>query len=273
MSAPATRFAVSPFPERTPQSRTIRTAACLIIGDEILNGKTQDTNSHYFAKFCFGLGIDLKRIEVIADDEKEIIEASRRLVSQFDLVVTSGGIGPTHDDITYESLAKAFGQELKYHEETQHRMGEMSKHRSDLDNQTEAQNIARLRMTLFPADAEVLFVAEDLWVPVVRLEKKLCILPGVPSIFKRLLEGLKPYALLPDSADKLFRLLVRTEMAESLIAPFLTDLSIRVKPEGIRIGSYPEFRKNVTVSLVGKDVERLRRLGEEQEMHRNGHLP
>jgi molybdopterin-biosynthesis enzyme MoeA-like protein len=76
-------------------SKTIHTAACLIIGDEVLGGKTIDTNSAFFAKYCFSLGIQLKRVEVIADDESEIIEAVRRMSSNYDFVVTSGGIGPT----------------------------------------------------------------------------------------------------------------------------------------------------------------------------------
>jgi len=73
----------------------INTAACLIIGDEVLGGKTTDTNSAYMAKFCFSLGMALKRVEVIADDEDEIIEATRRMSEKYDFVVTSGGIGPT----------------------------------------------------------------------------------------------------------------------------------------------------------------------------------
>lgn len=78
----------------------IHTAGCIIIGDEVLGGKTVDTNSAYFAKFCFKLGISLKRIEVIADDEGEIVEAVRRMSSNYDFVVTSGGIGPTYNSST-----------------------------------------------------------------------------------------------------------------------------------------------------------------------------
>lgn len=75
--------------------RMLHTAGCLIIGDEVLGGKTVDTNSAYYAKFCFNLGLNLKRIEVIGDDEGEIIEAVRRMSENYDMVVTSGGIGPT----------------------------------------------------------------------------------------------------------------------------------------------------------------------------------
>lgn len=248
----------------------IRTAACLIIGDEILNGKTADTNSTYFARYCFELGIDLKRIEVIADDEVEIIEASQRMVRTYDFVISSGGIGPTHDDITYESLAKAFKQDLTYHPETKRRMMEMSKSRVDMKDQTPEQQKARDRMTLFPSAAEVLFVDEKLWVPIVKLEHKLHILPGVPFLFRQLLDGLRPYLLLPSSSEKLFRHLIHTDLPESSIAPFLTELSNRVKVEGIRVGSYPSFGKGVRVSLIGKDVERVKAIGEEVVREVNG---
>ncbi|KAF8752406.1 Molybdopterin binding protein, partial [Rhizoctonia solani] len=120
---------ISPIPVGDGNPKTIKTAACLIIGDEILNGKTHDSNSNYFAKFCFERGVALKRIEVIADDEGEIVEASRRMVKNYDFVVTSGGIGPTHDDITYASLGVAFNNPLVLHQPTLERMYEMSKHR------------------------------------------------------------------------------------------------------------------------------------------------
>ena len=109
------------------------------------------------------------------------IEASRRMVQKYDFVITSGGIGPTHDgaclysyldqsigshqtDITYQSLAKAFNQPLTHHQETLRRMTEMSKHRPWISQQTEEQKTARERMALFPNDAEVLYIASDIWV-------------------------------------------------------------------------------------------------------------
>ena len=75
--------------------RTIHTAGCIIIGDEVLGGKTVDTNSAYFAKWCFSLGINLKKVVVIPDDEGDIVENVRRFSDEYDFVVTSGGIGPT----------------------------------------------------------------------------------------------------------------------------------------------------------------------------------
>lgn len=264
---PKLLFPRSPRPERP--SQPVKTAAALMIGDEILNGKTQDTNSHYFALRCFEHGIDLKRIEVIPDDQDQIVEAARRLAANFDLVITSGGIGPTHDDITYSSLAVAFGQQLKLSDEVRHRMTALSMYRKEhLDNQTEEQRAARERMALFPSEAEILFVVEDLWVPIVRLEYKLCVLPGIPSLFRRLVDALlQNYVPLP--AQRPFRHMVFTTLPESSIAPFLTALQQRVKTEGVRIGSYPSFQKGVTVSLIGNDETRVRELGVEvcREIH------
>jgi len=260
-------------PNPLGEGQHIKTAGCLIIGDEVLNGKTKDTNSNFFAQFCFDLGIELKRIEVIADDEDEIVEAARRMTKNYDFVVTSGGIGPTHDDITYASLAKAFDLPLQHHKETMERMWTLAsaQRKEELEKATPAQKEARARMALFPtleegkegSKSEVLFVKEEMWVPVVRLGGKLCIFPGIPSLFQQLILGLTPYLPLPPASAKPFRHLIFTEKAESVIAPYLTELQARVKKEGIRIGSYPFLYKGVHVSLIGHDVERIRSLGQE----------
>lgn len=89
-----------PPPHPLGPGKHVKTAGCIIIGDEVLNGKTNDTNSNFLAKLLFDVGVDLKRIEVIPDEEEEIVEAARRMVDKYDFVCASGGIGPTHDDIT-----------------------------------------------------------------------------------------------------------------------------------------------------------------------------
>jgi len=171
----------------------IHTAACLIIGDEVLGGKTKDTNSHFMAKWCFDHGIDLKRVEVIADDASEIIEAVRRMSSRYHFVVTSGGIGPTHDDITYDSIAKAFDLPLKLHEDAYARMKKMSRtHKEqpnfDWNNENDPAVHAKLRMVRLPTDEtrdmsqQVLFPCENLWVPVSVVNGNVHILPGVPAL-------------------------------------------------------------------------------------------
>ncbi|KIK61302.1 hypothetical protein GYMLUDRAFT_42880 [Collybiopsis luxurians FD-317 M1] len=252
------RFQLSPVPTKNPlgeEGRCIRTAAALVIGDEILNGKTMDKNSNYFAKFCFERGIDLKRIEVIPDDEAEIIEASRRMVDKYDFVITTGGIGPTHDDITYASLARAFNQSLIHDSETLRRLDEMNRHRAWVSTQTPQQREATKRMALFPDKAEVLFVCGDIWVPVVRLEGKLCIFPGIPMLFTKMLDGLSQYLPLPPASERPLRVQIFTERPESMIAPYLTSLHARLKKQkaDIQVGSYPVLGKGVFVSLIGRD--------------------
>src|ERR1700759_4408293 len=91
------------------------TAAVLVIGDEVLSGRTQDTNSHHIARFLGALGIDLREIRVVGDLESEIVAALNALRQKHDVVFTTGGIGPTHDDITADAVAKAFGVGIGYH--------------------------------------------------------------------------------------------------------------------------------------------------------------
>ncbi|GBE83538.1 MoaB/Mog domain-containing protein [Sparassis latifolia] len=270
---PVWNFPTSPIPSNPlGDGQYIRSAAALIIGDEILNGKTLDRNSNYFARFCFEQGIDLKRIEVIPDEEDDIIEASRRLVKNYDFVITSGGIGPTHDDITYASLAKSFDQPLEHHAETLHRMVEMSKHRIDIVNQTAEQRTARERMALFPTRAEVLFIAPDVWVPVVRLEGKLCVFPGIPKLFQKMLDGLTPFLPLPPPEQRPFRLQIFTSLPESSIAPYLSQVQARTKASGVRVGSYPLLQRGVYVALIGRDTDLVHSLAEEVAQELEGRI-
>ncbi|KAJ4270296.1 hypothetical protein NW762_001975 [Fusarium torreyae] len=260
-------------------TRTISTAACLIIGDEVLGGKTVDTNSAYFAKWCFNLGISLKRIEVIEDDEGEIVEAVQRMSDRYDFVVTSGGIGPTHDDITYQSIAKAFNLPLKLHQETFEKMKLLSKPhpnqpKFDWDVDSPARK-AKLRMAELPTDEsrdlkkQALFPHDDLWVPVAVVNGNIHILPGIPRLFQRLLEGLKPHILprLTDPEGKgTHRILFSTPLPESGVADYLTTLAAKVEPKGIKVGSYPRWgKKNNTVTLVGRDLDYLESLVDEVE--------
>jgi len=263
-----------------PFKKPIRTAACLIIGDEVLNGKTVDTNSPYFAKYCFNLGIELKRIETIADDESEIIEAALRMSKNYDFVVTSGGIGPTHDDITYPSLAKAFGNKLELHEPTMKRMKQMRKRQPGMENfdweTPSAALTARQRMALLPTGegATALFVSEEVWVPVCIVGWNVHILPGVPRIFMGLLEALKPSLEEEGRVDplrRMVRVLISTPERESEIAEYLTALQGKVAHKGVKVGSYPRWeKKRNTVTLVGVDREYIESLVAEVEKGVNG---
>ncbi|TKA82469.1 hypothetical protein B0A55_02174 [Friedmanniomyces simplex] len=264
--------------------RMINTAACLIIGDEVLGGKTVDTNSAYLAKFCFALGIALQRVEVIADDEGEIIEAARRMSARYDFVVTSGGIGPTHDDITYQSIARGFGLPLVLHEGALERMRRLSKPRPGQEGFSwEVDSPARrakMRMVELPYDTklpdedQVIFTAEDLWVPVNVVNGNIHILPGIPRLFERMLNGLKP-RLLPRLTDPegkgVHRVLFSTPMPESEVTGYLTELAAKVKDRGVNVGSYPRWGKSRnTVTLVGREKDFMESLVPEVEENVKG---
>ena len=255
----------------------IHTAGCLIIGDEVLGGKTVDTNSAFMAKMCFSMGMSLKRVEVIADDEDEIIEATRRMSKNYDFVVTSGGIGPTHDDITYASIAKAFGLELKLHDRTMEKMRKLSRpHKSqpnfDWDNPSPALK-AKMRMAELPWDSnkgedeQVLFPNENLWVPISVVNDNIHILPGVPRLFEALLNSMRPVLAprLQDPEGKgTYRMLFSTPLAESSVAGYLTELAQKVEAKGVKVGSYPRWgKKRNVVTLVGTDREYMDSLEEE----------
>ena len=93
------------------------TAAILVIGDEILSGRTKDKNIGYIAEYLTAIGIDLKEVRVVSDDETAIVTALNALRAAYTYVFTTGGIGPTHDDITADCVAKAFGVSIDYHPE------------------------------------------------------------------------------------------------------------------------------------------------------------
>ncbi|KAJ5803057.1 uncharacterized protein N7503_005507 [Penicillium pulvis] len=280
-------FLAGPFAMTSAaHAKPIHTAACLIIGDEVLGGKTIDTNSPFLAKFCFSLGIQLKRVEVIPDDEEDIIEAIRRMSSRYDFVVTSGGIGPTHDDITYSSIAKAFNLKLQLHEAAFERMKRLSKPhpmQPNFDWETPSPGLnAKLRMVELPFDPKIpaehqaVFVADDMWVPVAVVNGNVHILPGVPRLFERLLENLKP-SLVPRlthlEGKGTHRFMISTPLPESAVAPFLTELAAKVEPRGVKVGSYPRWgKKRNTVTLVGADKEYLESLVQEVEAGVQGKL-
>ena len=182
-----------------------------------------------------------------------------------------------HDDITYQSIAKAFNLPLVLHNEAFVRMKKLSRpHKAqpnfDWDTPSPALT-AKLRMIQLPwdeakpEDGQLAFVAEDLWVPVSIVNGNVHILPGVPRLFEKMIDGLKPL-LLPRLADPdgkgVYRILISTPLPESAVAPYLTELAAKVEPKGIKVGSYPRWGKSHnTVTLVGKDREYMDSLVDE----------
>ncbi|CCE82502.1 Piso0_002229 [Millerozyma farinosa CBS 7064] len=242
-------------------SREIRTAGCLIIGDEVLNGKILDTNSYAFAKHCFNnLNIPLRRTIVCADDKEDIKSSLRILLDQdeCDLVVTSGGIGPTHDDITYSAVAEAYNIPCTIEQDIVDRMNSI---RSDyISKLSEEQKKSFYRMATIPSGTQVekIFPDQSLWVPIVGIEGRVYILPGVPRLFNKLLNGLSPYLERRLKPVVLTRYFIKTKSKESELAPFLSELQSEcdnVYGKGsVKLGSYPHMEWGInTISIIGNN--------------------
>lgn len=158
------------------------TAAVLIIGDEILSGRTKDTNSNTIALAMQMCGIRLKEVRVIADDENEIIATLNQLRNRYSYVFTCGGIGPTHDDITADSVAKAFGIGIDIRQDAIQMM--KNKYRDD------ELTAARLRMARIP-DGAILIANPISFAPGFQIDN-VFVMAGVPNIMKSMLEDVIP---------------------------------------------------------------------------------
>jgi len=245
-------------------SKPPSTVATCIIGDEILTGRIADTNAHFLAKECFNRGLDLQKIIVVPDDMEEIGNAVTELSRKYDLVFTSGGIGPTHDDITYEAIANAFGLKLEEHQPTVERMLNHGFVREDsillklpgIPNRPKPRplNAARLRMATLPTPCSVMYPCDNLWVPLVTVNNNVSILPGVPRLFESMII---PYINKVagrcnsnfsngtyDKKGKFFRQMIGSNLFEADLAPILGEAQreINKKKLGIKIGSYPKWR-------------------------------
>ena len=160
------------------------TAAMLVIGDEILSGRTRDANVYHLAGELTKIGIDLKEVRVVSDDKAAIITAVTALANSYDSVITSGGIGPTHDDITADCIAAAFGRRINICAEAQELLA------AHYDRQGIELNAARLRMARIPEGATLIdnpvSVAPGFSVENVH------IMAGVPAVFQAMVASLLP---------------------------------------------------------------------------------
>ena len=224
-----------------------KTAAILVIGDEILSGRTQDSNSNYIARFLASLGIDLKETRVVADVEDEIVAGLNALRARYDMVFTTGGIGPTHDDITADAVAKAFGVEIGYHPEVyalleaRYKPGEF--------------NDMRKRMARIPHGAALIKNSIST-APGFHLGN-VYVMAGVPMVMRAMLEALAPE--LPRGIV-VTSVTLSAEIPEGTIAPGLLDIQ-NANPD-VAIGSYPFYSEKgpgaqlVTRGRDGAAVER-----------------
>lgn len=211
-----------------------KTAGIIIIGDEILSGKVQDSNSFFMAQELRSKGIFLERISVIPDDLEEIAAEVKLFSERFHFVFTSGGIGPTHDDMTIEGIARAFGVPVITH-------GGLDKvlRRFYGENLTPEQ----LKMADVPEGAELIH-SENTNFPLIRF-RNIFIFPGIPALLRKKFHAIEK---LFDEQPLLLRKVYINEF-ESAVAPSINEV-VREYP-GVKIGSYPYVdRKDYMVMVT-----------------------
>jgi molybdenum cofactor synthesis domain-containing protein len=219
------------------------TAAILVIGDEILSGKTEEQNARFLIGELRELGVALQCIQVIPDEVETIAVAARDLSARFDLVFTSGGVGPTHDDVTIKAIALCFHRPVVRHPELESRL------RKYFGDKTEQSH---LRMADVP-DGSQLIDAVDLKWPVLACEN-LYILPGVPDLFrKKFLAIRERFRVEPFFVRTVFTLEDEFDFAETL-------QRLAAQHPAVSIGSYPNFSApdyRVKLTLESKDEAAL----------------
>ncbi len=224
----------------------IVTAGLLVIGDEILSGRTKDKNIGYIAEYLTNIGVDLKEVRIVPDEEAAIVAALDALRHRYTYVFTTGGIGPTHDDITADSVAKAFGVSI------------------DVDPRARAQlltriqekdlNEARLRMARVPAGGDLILNKVSA-APGFRIGN-VHVMAGVPAIMQAMLDEVAPTL---KTGARVLSVTVRADLREGDIGSELGAIA-KAHPE-VTIGSYPFFDEkrgpNTNVVIRARNAEKL----------------
>jgi molybdenum cofactor synthesis domain-containing protein len=233
------------------------TAAVLVIGDEVLSGRTQDTNTNYIARFLGALGIDLKEARIVPDDQSEIVAALNALRGKHDFVFTTGGIGPTHDDITADAVAAAFNVGIGYHPEAyalleaRYPPGEF--------------NEMRQRMARIP-DTATLVANSVSGAPGFHIGN-VYVMAGVPMVMRAMLEAIEPE--LPRGVP-VTSVTLEAAIPEGRIAPGLA--AVQKAHRHVAIGSYPFTREGpqpygAQLVVRGRDGDAVERAVQALEAH------
>jgi molybdenum cofactor synthesis domain-containing protein len=221
------------------------TGGILIIGNEILSGKIADTNSSYLCRELRALGVDVERIVTIPDEVDTIAEEVRKMSAACDFVFTSGGIGPTHDDLTIDGIAQAFGRSIQLSDSIVARIERA---------QGKKPNESQLKMARVPEGAQLVDAA-DFWFPVVIVEN-VHIFPGIPELLRKKFESIRErFRGVPVLLRRVF-----VKRMESDIAASLHEL-LREFPE-LMLGSYPRMGEKafrVLLTLESRDAGYLER--------------
>jgi molybdenum cofactor synthesis domain-containing protein len=233
----------APAPEAGPPADRVWTAALIIIGDEILSGRTQDSNLAYLAKWLNIEGIRLAQARVVADDLAAIGSAVNAMLAAHDYVFTTGGIGPTHDDITVDAVAAALGVAVVMHPDAE---ATLRAYYGDRINDT------RLRMARVPAGATLLANPQT-GAPGIRVGR-LFIMAGVPKITQGMLAGLQGTL---EGGRPVLSAAIGAWVVESAVAEMLA--AVEKAHAGVQVGSYPFWRDrrpgaNFVLRSVARDA-------------------
>ena len=215
---------------------TTANAAIIVIGNEILSGRTQDINVSFLCKWLNDLGVRVTEVRIIEDNEDSIVKNVNELKNKFKYIFTTGGIGPTHDDITSKSIAKAFNIKYDFHKEAYEILEKYYT--------PEKFNEGRKKMAKIPENAKLIYNPSS-GAPGFIVKNVFC-LPGVPSILKSMIHGLKDKII---GGNKILSQTITIQTVESEIAQPLEDVQKKFK--NVEIGSYPFFRLGkIGVSIV-----------------------
>jgi FAD synthetase len=221
------------------------TGGILIIGNEILSGKIADTNSTFLCRELRTLGVDVERIITIPDEVDTIAQQVGKMSAAYDFVFTSGGIGPTHDDLTIDGIAKAFGRSIRLSDSIAARIERAQKKKP---------NESQLKMARIPEGAQ-LVDAGDFWFPVIIVEN-VHVFPGIPELLRKKFESIRErFRGVPVLLRRVF-----VKRIESDIAASLHEL-LEEFPE-LMLGSYPRMGEEsfrVMLTLESRDADYLER--------------
>jgi molybdenum cofactor synthesis domain-containing protein len=225
-----------------PETKNLYTVAVIVVGNEILSGRTQDTNTSWIAEKLSALGIVLRQARVVPDEEGEIIAAIHDLQDKVDYIFTTGGIGPTHDDITAEAVAKAFGATLELNSEA---YGILVRHYGSEKEVTPA----RKKMAMIPKGASLINNPVS-GAPGFQIGN-VFVMAGVPRIMQAMFDDVQTRL---SRGKPLLSNTIACSLAESMVAEPLAAL--QKKYEDVNIGSYPHFRGGILgLSLVLRSTE------------------
>ncbi|XP_004714709.1 FAD synthase [Echinops telfairi] len=242
-----------------PPGRSV-TAGIIIVGDEILKGHTQDTNTYFLCRTLRSLGVQVRQVSVVPDEVAAIAAEVASFSGQFTHVLTAGGIGPTHDDVTLEAVALAFGEELRPHPELEAAIRAFG--REGLEKLSMVPASARLHYGTDP------HTGRPFRFPLVSVQN-VYLFPGIPELLQRALEGLQ--GLFQNRAVQFHLRELYVASDEASIAPILAEAQAHFGPK-IGLGSYPDWSNNyykVRLTLDSKEEGPL----EEALAYLTAHLP